>query len=154
MQNERITAQDAAFLKEIFSIPEYDLYFAENGTTAEEWAERIRLFGPPLESDIVCTGDGKKIGWLMYEIKDGVLFIHILVLHPDERKKGYGSVILSDLKASHPEIRTIRLDVQQRNKAALAFYEKHGFTVTGEETQPVGSGKQPYFKLERNRKNG
>lgn len=35
MHYKRITPEDARFLTEIFSIPEYELYFAENDTTEE-----------------------------------------------------------------------------------------------------------------------
>ena len=149
MRFKKISADDAAFLNRLFSTSEYDLWFAENGTTEAEWKERIRLFGPPMQSLIVLTEDGQKVGWFMFETDGEICSVHILVFLPDERRKGYGSAVLEELIARHPEIRIIRLDVQKRNIAALAFYARHGFTVAGVEMQPVGSGVQPYFKLER-----
>lgn len=41
MQYRRIDKTDAPFLTELFQTLEYDLYFAEKQTSAEDWAERI-----------------------------------------------------------------------------------------------------------------
>ena len=44
MQYRILKENDAGFLTLIFSIPEYDIYFAENDTTEEEWKDRLKLF--------------------------------------------------------------------------------------------------------------
>ena len=39
MQYRILKENDADFLTYIFSVPEYDTYFAENDTTDEEWKD-------------------------------------------------------------------------------------------------------------------
>lgn len=146
MQYKKITTEDAAFLTDIFSIPEYDMYFAENETTEEGWRNRITACFQSLQSFIVLD-EGKKVGWIMYRINGHTCMIDIIVLHPNERFKGYGKAIISDILKSNPQVKEIKLDVQKRNKSAMAFYSKLGFAVDGEEMQPVGDTEQPYYKL-------
>lgn len=61
--------------------------------------------------------------------------------------KSTKSLIVSDLIATNPKIKSIQLDVQKRNIPALSFYRKLGFAVVGEEMQPVGETEEPYFNL-------
>ena len=146
MQFKMITTEDAAFLTEIFSVPEYDLYFAENDTTQEDWRKRIATYYLSSNSYIVSNGD-EKVGWVMYSIEGDTCKIDIIVLLPQKRYRGYGKAIFSDLIAANPKIKSIKLDVQKRNKPALSFYRKLGFVVEGEEMQPVGETEEPYFNL-------
>lgn len=146
MQYRKITADDAAYLTEIFSIPEYEMYFAENETTEEGWRDRITRYYGSAES-LIVTDEGRKIGWVMYEVEGDTCSIDIIVLHPEERFKGYGKTILSDILQLNPLVKEIKLDVQQRNKTALAFYKNLGFVVDGEEIQPVGDTEVPYYKI-------
>ena len=146
MQFKRITTVDAAFLTEIFSVPEYDLYFAENDTSQEDWQERISTHFLSKESYIIFDGD-EKVGWIMYSIEDETCKIDIIVLLPQKRHMGYGKAIFFDLIAANPKIKSIKLDVQKRNKPALSFYRRLGFVVEGEEMQPVGETEEPYFNL-------
>ena len=146
MHFKRITKEDAAFLTEIFSIPEYELYFAENDTTQEEWQERIATYYLSEQSYIVSDGQ-EKVGWIMYSIVKGICKIDIIVLHPQKRYMGYGKEIIAELIAANPTVTKIKLDVQKRNKQALSFYRRLGFSVDGEEIQPVGESEVPYFNL-------
>lgn len=77
------------------------------------------------------------IGWIMYTIHNDICKLDIVVLLPKERHKGYGKEIFADLFMLNPQVRTIKLDVQQRNENAINFYKKMGFQITGEESQPV-----------------
>ena len=146
MRYRPITADDAAFLTEIFSIPEYELYFAENETTEAEWRDRIDRYFRSSRSYIVLE-EGKKLGWVMYRVEGRICRVDLLVLHPNERFKGYGRAILSDILKREPWVREIRLEVQKRNRAAVAFYSRLGFAVEGEELQPVGNAEEPCFKM-------
>ena len=146
MDYRKITPEDAHFLTKVFSVPEYDLYFAENETTEEDWRERIALFDD-VQSLIVSDGS-KDVGWLMYRTEGESCFIDIIVLLPEERHHGYGKQIIADLLVKNPEIKTIKLDVQQRNHSAVAFYKKTGFRVAGEEYQPVNGVPVGYDKME------
>ena len=145
MDYRSIAVQDAGFLTRIFSVPEYDLYFAENDTTEEGWRERIPLY-EGARSLIVSDGRND-VGWLMYSLEGSVCFVRIIALLPGERHKGYGSAIVRDLLARNPRVGAIKLDVQQRNRPAVAFYRKLGFKVVSEETQLVKGAPVPYYNM-------
>ena len=82
----------------------------------------------------------------MYAVNDCVCSIDIIVLMPEERYKGHGNVIIKDVLAQDPQIRTIILDVQQRNTSAVSFYRKPGFHTVTEEPQNVARTPVMYYK--------
>ena len=145
MQYRVLKECDVVFLTHIFSIPEYDLYFAENDTTEEDWKERLTFF--ETKQSYIISKDGTDIGWIMYTICDDTCNLNIVVLLPEERNKGYGKEILEDLFVHNPQVGKICLDVQQRNERAVKFYKKLGFKITGEENQPVNGIEVPYFNM-------
>lgn len=145
MQYRGLKECDVGILTQIFSIPEYDIYFAENDTTEEDWKERLALF--ETEHSYIISKNSADIGWIMYTICDDICNLDIVVLLPKERNKGYGKEIFADLIARNPQLRTIKLDVQQRNVSAIKFYQKLGFNVTGEEKQSVRGERVPYFNM-------
>ena len=151
MKYRPMTVSDAVFLTRVFSIPEYELYFAENETSVADWEERIPLY-KEAQSLIISVGD-KDIGWLMYRNEGPVCSIDIIVLLPDERFKGYGKEVLQDLLNQNPQIQIIKLYVQQRNRPAVSFYKKLGFRIVSEEYQPVGNKQELYFNMQFDRKN-
>lgn len=145
MQYRVLKECDVAFLTKIFSIPEYDLYFAENDTTEEDWKERLSFF--ETKRSYIISKDDTDIGWIMYTICDDICKLGIVVLLPEERNKGYGKEIFKDLFAINPQVRKICLDVQQRNEYAISFYKKLGFQIVSEENQPVNGKDVPYFNM-------
>ena len=145
VQYRILKENDADFLTRIFSVPEYDTYFAENDTTVEEWKDRLTLF--ETEHSYVISKNDRDIGWIMYTICGDICDLDIVVLLPQERNKGYGKEVFADLIAKNPQVTTIKLDVQQRNKSAVGFYKKLGFKVIGEENQPVNGECVPYFNM-------
>jgi|GEM_PF-161456 len=148
---EKIDIEDAPFLKEIFATDEYELYFAENSTTVDEWKERIKTFFLDKESFIIKNCRDVSVGWLMYHLENNICSLDIIVFLNEERDKGYGSATISYLIIHLPKnITVIKIDVQKRNTLALGFYQKLDFYIVGEETQPIGDTKQIYFKLEKN----
>ncbi len=147
MEYKKMDSGDAAFLTQVFSTPEYELFFAENLTTADEWANRMEGF-KDMESFLILN-KAKPIGWIMYSLVESVCLLDILVLLPSEREKGYGSIVMHDLILNNPAIREIKLDVQKRNENAYEFYRKLGFEIISSETQPVGNGYQEYFKMRK-----
>ena len=145
MQYRMLTENDADFLTRIFSVPEYNAYFAENDTTKEEWRERLTHF--QTKHSYVISKSGRDIGWIMYTICGDVCNLDIIVLLPQERNKGYGTEAFADLIARNPQVRTIKLDVQQRNEFAFKFYKKLGFKVIGEEEQLVNEENVTYLNM-------
>ena len=148
-----ITEKDIPLLKAIFSIPEYDLYFAENDSSEESWRNRLPFFRS--RHSLIVSDEDKDIGWLMYhEEAPDRCFIDVLVLLPAERFRGYGRRIISDLLRQHPQYSLIRLDVQQRNTAAISFYHHLGFIITGQSSQPVDDSLVDYWQMSLRRRNG
>ena len=144
MDYRNLTENDAGFLTRIFSVAEYDLYFAENDTTQEQWKERTAIYEG---NSFVVSKDAADVGWIMYRVEGDTCCLDILALLPSERYKRYGKEILSDLLARNAQVRTIKLDVQQRNRAAVRFYETFGFRICGEELQPVKDERIPYYNM-------
>ncbi len=54
--------------------------------------------------------------------------------HPDHRRRGLGGRVLAALlaEARRRALSTVTLEVRQSNAAAIALYEKHGFSVVGQ----------------------
>ena len=67
--------------------------------------------------------------WLMYDAGN----ITNVAVHPDYRREGIGSKILSLLTDICIEkgMETITLEVRESNRSAQALYEKDGFSVCG-----------------------
>lgn len=142
----KLNENNVAFLTKIFSNPEYELYFAENKTTEEQWKERLVCFIDK-ESYIIYKGTSP-VGWVMYKVKETICNVDIIVLLDEERHKGYGQDIIHDIIEKNEGLKTIKLDVQKRNIKARKFYEKIGFRVVGTEQQPIGEGVMDYYKLQ------
>lgn len=147
MRYHRINEADASFLCRIFSVDEYELYFAENETTEDDWRERITDYFCNKQSFIIETDDGTPVGWVMYGTEGNVCELDIIVLLDAERGKGYGRQALHDLVLDGGRFDTLLLDVQKRNTKAVALYRRMGFKVVGEELQPVADGEQEYYKM-------
>ena len=147
MNYRKMTADDAGFLTKLFSVPEYDLYFAENDTSAEDWKERILRYYNEKQS-LIIVEESKDIGWLMYDIQEQTCIVDIIVLLPDERYHGYGKTVMADLVSKNAQIKKVQLDVQQRNTPAILFYKNLGFAVVSEEVQPVNGEPVTYYNME------
>ena len=149
MEYRSISVKDAKFLTKVFSVPEYELYFAENSTTETGWQERIPLYKN--KKSLIISDRNKDIGWVMFAVNDCVCSVDIIVLLPEERYKGYGNVIIRDILAQNPQIHSIILDVQQRNTPAVSFYRKPGFHIVTEEPQNVAGTPVMYYKTRMDR---
>ncbi|MBO6762442.1 MAG: GNAT family N-acetyltransferase, partial [Roseivirga sp.] len=81
------------------------------------------------------NSDGKIVGFL--GAAEGNL--EMLFLHPDLRRKGLGKLLLN---YAIEQLRIQKVDVNEQNPEATAFYLKQGFAVIGRsETDPQG---KPY----------
>jgi len=82
----------------------------------------------------VAVFDSRIIGYVcIRSILDMTHLMNIAVL-PEFRRRGIGKALLEnavrDVKRLHPDMK-LTLEVRQSNVAALTFYEKFGFNVTG-----------------------
>ena len=80
MQYRILEENDAGFLTLIFSIPEYDTYFAENDTTEEEWKNRLTLF--ETEHSYVISKSGMDIGCNVHYLRRYLQSRHYCIIAP------------------------------------------------------------------------
>lgn len=81
------------------------------------------------------TPQGEIIGFLGVAERN----LEMLFLHPDYHKKGLGALIL---RCALDEFGVDKVDVNEQNPDATAFYLKHGFEIIGRsELDPQG---KPY----------
>jgi len=97
-------------------------FLPELHTPAEEAAWLATEALPPAQV-WVAEQAGAPIGFLA---REGV-WVMQLYLHPERRRQGFGTALLAAARADQPPL--LRLYAFQRNTAARAFYEKHGFRL-------------------------
>lgn len=82
------------------------------------------------QEQVDCYGDGS---WQYPAPADQVLVLHTLVVDPKAGRSGIGSEFLRYYEACAAErgCPYLRLDTNERNTAARAFYRKHGYQEIG-----------------------
>ena len=68
-----------------------------------------------------------------------IVILHQLYVLPALQRSGLGQALLEEIEDSFPDARTIRLEVEAQNLAAVAFYRKNGFVAQGEVVNCGGS---------------
>ena len=83
----------------------------------------------------VAVLNNQIIGYVCVRTILDITHILNLVVLPDFRRRGIGSMLLRDalneLKRLKPDINLITLEVRESNTAAIKLYEKFGFKVNG-----------------------
>jgi GNAT superfamily N-acetyltransferase len=91
-------------------------------TPAEEARYLATVAFPPAQV-WVAEHEGAPAGFLAREGE----WIMQLYLHPERRRQGFGTALLAAARADNPPL--LKLHAFQRNTAARAFYEGHGFRL-------------------------
>lgn len=99
----------------------------------------LRLLTHRKGIDFTAYYDGDLFCGFTFTVKtQGMLYLLYLAVNPEIRSKGYGSVILQQLKSENADM-TISLDVEPPDSSAensvqrerrLSFYSRNGFYVT------------------------
>lgn len=120
----------------------------------EEWhslnALKPKLTQPDSEFILADAGEGIS-GMAFASTRDGkVVDLHQLYVLPQSQGQGVGTLLLEELESCFAEARRIRLEVEETNAKALAFYEKAGFHEVGrtDDCGAAGSGL-PALVLEK-----
>ncbi|MBZ9854417.1 GNAT family N-acetyltransferase [Mesorhizobium sp. CA13] len=125
----------------------YDaIYGAERVTEiTDEWHSiaslTARLAKP--NSEFLVADDGQRIGGMAFaEAVDGggLIMLKQLYVQPGLQGRGIGGMLLDEIIESFPEARAIRLEVEEKNTRAIAFYQANGFVRTGR-TDNCGSAQ-------------
>ncbi len=142
------TMSDVEFIRSLFTNEEYELYFAENNTSEDEWKERFELLSRKKNYIIFDIETGNKVGWIMYKIHENECYLDLIVLKYELTGKAYGYHTIKKIEGIiKNQVNCIKLDVQQRNTRAFKFYQRYGFYIVGEEEQPFGDSSQPYYNM-------
>lgn len=116
----------------------YDAIYGAAKVTeiTDDWhsvtALKARLGKP--NSEFVVADDGRTIGGMAFASNSDegrTLNLHQLYIAPSRQGGGIGSMLLAEIIDSFPEARRIRLEVEEANGAAVAFYEARGFRCVG-----------------------
>lgn len=84
-----------------------------------------------IRTDLEWVGshEGERlVGIVGWSLSDGTVHIDRMAVHPDCARLGHGSALLTAIPASHDAIVSTGAD----NSPARAFYERHGFSWTGD----------------------
>jgi ribosomal protein S18 acetylase RimI-like enzyme len=121
----------------------YDTIYGAAKVTeiTDEWHSiaslRSRLTRP--NSEFLVADDGKRIGGMAFAAATAdakIILLNQLYVHPDCQRRGIGQALLDEVEASFPEARTLRVEVEEANGGAIAFYRSKGFLpVTSEESR-------------------
>jgi ribosomal protein S18 acetylase RimI-like enzyme len=88
------------------------------------------------KSEFLVADDGKALAGMAYAAMDGKLpktaILHQLYVHPGFQRQGIGRDLFAEIETCFPDADTMRLEVEPKNEAAIAFYERHGFVRAGE----------------------
>ena len=72
--------------------------------------------------------DNRIIGSVRAKEQDGTAYIGKLMVHPDHRCKGYGTILLSEIEKCFPDKR-YELFTSTRSKDNIRLYEKNGYSA-------------------------
>ena len=131
--SERDLAAVRALLVETWHATYDAIYGVERVTEiTDDWHSIASLkarMGRP-NSEFLVADDGKTIGGMAYAAATTdpkLVMLHQLYVLPSFQGKGIGKMLLDEIEESFPDARTLRLEVEAANTAALAFYRANGF---------------------------
>ncbi|MER8716103.1 MULTISPECIES: GNAT family N-acetyltransferase [unclassified Mesorhizobium] len=120
----------------------------------DEWhsiaALKARLTRP--NSEFLVADDGKSIGGMAFAAATTdarIVMLNQLYVHPAWHRQGIGQALLDEIEASFPEARTLRVEVEEANAPAIAFYRSRGFLPAGNTADCGGATGLPALVLEK-----
>ena len=116
----------------------YDAIYGRERVAAitDDWhsmaALRARLEKP--HSEFVVADDGEAIAGMAFAstVDEGkTVMLHQLYVRPGQQGRGVGGLLLDEIESAFPEAETLRLEVEEANAKAVAFYIAQGFAQAG-----------------------
>ena len=104
---------------------------------------KARLTKP--NSEFLVADDGKRIAGMAFAAADNsgkTVTLHQLYVRPDAQGRGVGGMLFDEILNSFHDMETVRLEVEEANVKALAFYKAYGFAPAGKtgDCGKAGSG--------------
>jgi ribosomal protein S18 acetylase RimI-like enzyme len=137
----------------------HDTYDAVHGAArvaeiTDEWHSiaslKARLTRP--NSEFLVADDGEHIGGMAFAAATTdakIIVLNQLYVHPAWQRQGIGRALLEEVEASFPEARTLRLEVEEANARAIAFYRSNGFLPAGSTADCGGDSGLPALILQK-----
>ncbi|MER8381841.1 GNAT family N-acetyltransferase [Mesorhizobium sp. M1399] len=152
---ERDLAAVRALLIETWHATYDAIYGAARVTEiTDEWhsiaALKARLTRP--NSEFLVADDGKSIGGMAFAAATTdarIVMLNQLYVHPAWQRQGIGQALLDEIEASFPEARTLRVEVEEANAPAIAFYRSRGFLPASDTADCGGATGLPALVLEK-----
>lgn len=87
--------------------------------------------------------------WLIEADYENIFVIHVFVVHPDFLRNGIGTAMLqfAEQISKQEKIKSIRLDVYEKNTAAIKAYEKNGYVYIDKVDIGLGNYGLNWFYL-------
>jgi ribosomal protein S18 acetylase RimI-like enzyme len=153
--SERDLAAVRALLVETWHATYDAIYGAERVTEiTDDWHSiaslKARLTRP--NSEFLVADDGKRLGGIAFasaSTDPKTILLNQLYVHPACQRQGIGRALLDEVESSFPEARTLRLEVEEANAAAIAFYRSQGFAPVGKTADCGGGSGMPALILEK-----
>jgi ribosomal protein S18 acetylase RimI-like enzyme len=124
--------------------------------TEDELAERITpmMDDPDTDFFVATDSDGRCAGFLQQRYRltiwtdGGDAYIETVFVPEHARRQGLGRQLVEAAmdRARQRGCSLITLDTNERNKRAIALYERLGFVNTGGPDSPIGGDRQFWFE--------
>lgn len=138
-----VDPDDIPAIRELLQRTWHDTYDAIYGkekvaSLTESWhseaALRKRLNRP--YSEFVIADDGENILGMAYAAMgdggdDRTAFLHQLYVNPEVQGRGAGTALLIEMESAFPAAAKMRLEVEEANEKAIAFYDRQGYRQVG-----------------------
>ncbi|HMQ58140.1 MAG TPA: GNAT family N-acetyltransferase [Rhizobiaceae bacterium] len=94
-------------------------------------ALKSRLTKP--RSEFIVADDGEEISGMAFisQVDHEESMLHQLYVRPTAQGQGVGRMLLVECESVFPDVRRIRLEVEEANARAVTFYEANGFRQIG-----------------------
>lgn len=125
----------------------YDAIYGVERVTAitDDWHSiaslEARLDTP--NAEFLVADDGTAIAGMAFAttVDDGTtVMLHQLYVRPGMQGRGIGGLLLDEIESCFPGADKVRLEVEEKNGKAVAFYAAQGFSQVGR-TANCGSGQ-------------
>lgn len=111
---------------------------------------KARLTRP--NSEFLVADDGKRIGGMAFAAATTdakIVLLNQLYVLPACQRQGIGQALLDEVEASFPEANTLRVEVEEANVPAIAFYRSKGFLPAGSTADCGGGSGLPALIFEK-----
>ncbi len=91
-------------------------------------------------SEFLVADDGKAIAGMAFAAATDdpkVVMLRQLYVRPGKQRAGIGRMLLEEIEQCFPEVHKLRLEAEEANGQAIAFYLANGFRQTGRTEDPA-----------------